>query len=46
LKPTIVISNLAKDGLQDYLGERAFDRLRENGGKLVVFDWESYRSKA
>jgi len=46
MKPTVVISNLAKEGLQEYLGERAFDRLRENGGRLVVFDWDSYRGKA
>lgn len=44
--PTIVISNLAKVGLEEYLGERAFDRLRENGGKLIVFDWDSHRKRA
>lgn len=46
VRPTIVISNLAKAGLEEFLGERAFDRLRENNGKLVVFDWPSYRRKA
>lgn len=46
LLPTIVISNLAKEGLEEYLGERAFDRLRENGGRLVVFDWDSHRKRA
>jgi len=46
MRPMIVISNLGKDGVADYLGERAFDRLRENGGKAVVFNWASYRGQA
>jgi DNA replication protein DnaC len=44
-RPTIVISNLAIKALEEYLGARAFDRLREGGGQLVVCDWESYRSR-
>ncbi|ARP88619.1 DNA replication protein DnaC [Bordetella genomosp. 9] len=43
LRPTIVISNLAKDALTEYLGERVVDRLREGGGRMVIFDWPSYR---
>lgn len=46
LRPTIVISNLAKDPLTEFLGERAVDRLREGGGKMVIFDWPSYRRVA
>ncbi|MGE8630429.1 ATP-binding protein [Achromobacter denitrificans] len=46
LKPTIVISNLAKEPLTEYLGERVIDRLREGGGRMVVFDWPSYRRQA
>lgn len=46
LRPTILISNLAKDALAQFIGERVFDRLREGGGKLVVFDWPSYRRQA
>ncbi|WP_231586516.1 ATP-binding protein [Cupriavidus basilensis] len=46
VKPTIVISNLAKEALAQFLGERSFDRLREGGGRLVVFDWPSYRRQA
>lgn len=42
-RATIIISNLAIDALTSYLGERVVDRLREGGGKLVVFDWPSYR---
>jgi DNA replication protein DnaC len=43
--PTVVISNLALDEVTRYLGARAFDRLRENDGKVVTFDWESERGK-
>lgn len=43
MKPTMLISNLAREPLEAYLGERAFDRMREGGGRMVVFDWESYR---
>jgi DNA replication protein DnaC len=42
-KPTIIISNLTEDGLTEYLGERAMDRLAENGGTTLVFTWKSYR---
>lgn len=45
LKPTIVISNLAKPDIEKYLGPRSFDRMRENGGRMVIFEWESYRSR-
>lgn len=40
--PTIVSSNLNRQGLQDALGERMYDRLRD-GGKVLVFDWASHR---
>lgn len=42
-KPTILISNLSPDGVCEYLGERAFDRLHENGGRCIAFAWESHR---
>jgi len=45
-RSTILISNLAMDRLGDYLGERVIDRMREGGGKMVVFDWPSYRRQA
>ena len=44
-KPTILIGNLQLDELSGIIGERPLDRFRE-GGKVVVFDWESYRKKA
>lgn len=44
--PTIIVSNLAKDLLGEFIGERSLDRLRENGGRLVAFDWASHRRQA
>lgn len=42
--PTIIVSNLGPKELPAALGDRCVDRLRENGGLLVPFDWESARS--
>lgn len=44
--PTVVISNLSADGLKSYIGDRALDRLRQNGGQQVGFTWESKRAAA
>ena len=44
-RPTLLLSNLTLDGVKSYLGERVFDRLREDGGEVVVFDWPSYRGR-
>lgn len=43
MKPTILISNLNLSNLKENLGEQVIDRLREDGGKVLVFDWESKR---
>ena len=43
LRPTILISNLEMDALKVFLGERILDRLRESGGKAVLFNWVSHR---
>lgn len=43
--PTIAISNLAVGQLVEYMGTATVDRFRENGGKMIVFDWESFRKK-
>ena len=45
MKPTILISNLPHNELNDYIGERVVDRMREGGGAVIAFDWNSYRSK-
>lgn len=44
VRPTILISNQTPDRLQDFIGPRAADRLRENGGLLAPFTWASARS--
>lgn len=44
--PTVLISNLSIDGLKAYIGDRALDRLRQNGGKAVGFTWSSMRATA
>ncbi len=41
-KPMLVLSNEDKDGIEDYLGEAAFDRLCE-GGQLLRLNWQGYR---
>lgn len=41
--PTLIVSNLGPQELPAALGERCVDRLRENGGILVPFDWASAR---
>ena len=46
MKPTILISNLAMASLTEYAGERVIDRMKENGGRLIVFDWKSHRGAA
>lgn len=42
-RPTILLSNLTKDEVVAYLGERIIDRIREDGGSMQVFNWESAR---
>lgn len=43
MKPTIVISNCDKSEIESFLGERIIDRLRQGGGEVITFNWESYR---
>lgn len=43
--PTVMISNLSRVELIEIVGNRTFDRLRENGGLIIPFDWESHRAK-
>lgn len=43
MKPTIMISNLALADLTNFVGDRVIDRLMENSGSVLDFDWESYR---
>jgi len=41
--PTLIVSNLAPAELGSAIGDRCVDRLREGGGIVVAFDWESSR---
>ena len=44
VKPTIMVSNQKPEDLHSFIGPRAADRLRENGGLLAPFTWKSARS--
>ena len=46
MRPTIVITNGKPDELLAYLGERVVDRLLEDGGRMLVFDGKSNRTRA
>lgn len=41
--PTILISNMTEKELAAFIGDRCIDRMREGGGAVVSFDWDSYR---
>lgn len=45
MKPTILISNLPKDELSDFIGERVIDRMNDGGGCTLAFTWDSYRGR-
>lgn len=46
MRPTMVLSNLDRQGLVDVLGEAAYDRLTEAGAQRLTFDWQSARAAA
>jgi len=43
VKPTILLSNLPEAELGAFIGDRVLDRMREGGGVVLPFDWESMR---
>lgn len=45
MRPSVIVSNEDVNGLKKYLGERAFDRLKENQGQLIGFNWPSQRAR-
>jgi DNA replication protein DnaC len=45
MRSTIVSTNLNKADIPKFIGERSFDRLRENSGIFALFDWESHRGE-
>lgn len=44
MMPTILISNLTRDELSAFAGERVMDRMTEGGGVVLAFDWQSARA--
>lgn len=44
LKPTILIGNLTAAEMEQYLGTRIFDRMKENNGFVLPFEWQSHRN--
>lgn len=44
--PTILISNLPLMDVKELIGDRAIDRLREDGGDVVAMQWPSHRGNA
>ena len=44
LKPTMLLSNLTVEDMEQLLGSRVIDRLKEGGGGVIEFVWSSYRS--
>lgn len=46
MRPTIIITNCKAEELVEYLGDRVVDRLMENGGRMLVFDGASNRTRA
>lgn len=45
-KPTILLSNEPLESIENIIGARSFDRLREGGGRAFDCKWESFRRKA
>nr|WP_281959207.1 ATP-binding protein [Enterobacter mori] len=45
LKPVGILTNLNSEDLPGAIGERAFDRLKMDGGIWVTFNWQSFRHK-
>lgn len=46
VRPTMVLSNLDRQGLIEVLGDAAYDRLTEGGAQRLTFDWQSLRARA
>lgn len=44
-RPTLLTTNLNREGLLEVLGEAAFDRLTEGGGMRLTLNWASFRNQ-
>lgn len=45
LRPTVLVSNLERKALHEFLGQAMCDRLLEAGGRFLNFDWASQRNR-
>jgi DNA replication protein DnaC len=45
MKPIILVSNLRGSKFVEFVGAAVADRLRDNGGKVLSFDWGSHRGR-
>jgi DNA replication protein DnaC len=45
-RPCLLLSNQTLQEVRTFIGERVYDRLREDDGKCVPFDWASHRGSA
>lgn len=43
VKPSILLTNLDPSAFKSYVGQRVFDRLKENDGDFIIFNGPSYR---
>nr|DAH90071.1 MAG TPA: Replicative helicase [Caudoviricetes sp.] len=43
LRPTVLLSNFNTEDVKRYVGERVYDRLKEDGGLVIPFSGRSYR---
>ncbi|MDX7162239.1 ATP-binding protein [Klebsiella pasteurii] len=41
--PTILISNLPREQLKEFISDRIFDRVTDGGRNYLVFNWTSFR---
>lgn len=44
-RPSLLLSNLTAPEVKIFLGERVYDRMKEDGGKCIPFDWQSHRGQ-
>lgn len=45
MRPTVVISNLGVNDVEQFLGPRIMDRFHEGKSSVLEFSWESYRKR-
>ncbi len=45
MAPTILLSNLEQTQVIDLVGERVVDRMYENKGGVLTFNWPSHRAQ-